>query len=65
MTQITKKVEVLYTYSTPDKSKKIQVDGNTTYFWIDGQIEASWPTDANEFIINVLNKHSHDQNINS
>jgi len=60
--QITKSVETLTTYSTPDKSMRIEVDGLTTYFWIDGQIEASWPTEANDFIMNVLNQHYNDQN---
>ena len=60
--QITKSVETLTTYSTPDKSMRIEVDGLTTYLWIDGQIEASWPTEANEFIMNVLNQHNNDQN---
>ena len=60
--QITKSVDILTTYATPDKSMSIQVDGSTTYFWIDGQIEASWPTQANEFIMNVLNQHHNEQN---
>ena len=60
--QITKSVETLTTYATQDKSMSIQVDGLTTYFWIDGQIEASWPTEANQFIMNVLNQHNNDQN---
>ena len=60
--QITKSVETLTTYSNEDKSMSIEVDGLTTYFWIDGQIEASWPTEANEFIMNVLNQHYNDQN---
>ena len=60
--QITKSVETLTTYATADKSMRIEVDGLTTYFWIDGQIEASWPTEANEFIMNVLNKHNNEQN---
>ena len=60
--QITKSVETLTTYSNVDKSMSIQVDGLTTYFWIDGQIEASWPTEANEFIMNVLTQHNNDQN---
>ena len=60
--QITKSVETLTTYSTADKSMSIQVDGLTTYLWIDGQIEASWPTEANQFIMNVLNKHHNEQN---
>ena len=59
---ITKSVEILYTYATEDKSMSIQVDGSTTYLWIDGQIEASWPTQANEFIMNVLNQHNNEQN---
>lgn len=59
---ITKSVETLTTYSTADKSMSIQVDGPTTYLWIDGQIEASWPTKANQFIMNVLNQHYNDQN---
>lgn len=59
---ITKTVETLTTYSTPDKSMRIEVDGLTTYFWVDGQIEASWPTEANDFIMNVLNQHYNDQN---
>lgn len=60
--QITKTVETLTTYSTPDKSMSIQVDGLTTYFWIDGQIEASWPTATNDFIMNVLIQHNNEQN---
>ena len=60
--QITKTVETLTTYSTPDTSMSIQVDGLTTYFWVDGQIEASWPTATNDFIMNVLNQHNNDQN---
>lgn len=60
--QITKSVETLTTYATEDKSMSIQVDGATTYFWIDGQIEASWPTKTNDFIMNVLNQHYNDQN---
>ena len=60
--QITKTVETLTTYSTADKTMRIEVDGLTTYFWIDGQIEASWPTEANQFIMNVLNQHNNDQN---
>ena len=60
--QITKTVETLTTYSTEDKTMRIEVDGLTTYFWIDGQIEASWPTEANQFIMNVLNQHYNDQN---
>ena len=60
--QITKSVETLTTYSTPDKSMSIQVDGLSTYLWIDGQIEASWPTATNDFIMNVLTQHYNDQN---
>ena len=60
--QITKTVETLTTYANADKSMRIEVDGLTTYFWIDGQIEASWPTEANQFIMNVLNQHNNDQN---
>lgn len=60
--QITISVETLTTYSTADKTMSIQVDGLTTYFWIDGQIEASWPTETNEFIINVLTQHYNEQN---
>lgn len=60
--QITKTVETLTTYSNADKSMRIEVDGLTTYFWVDGQIEASWPTEANEFIMNVLNQHYNEQN---
>ena len=60
--QITKSVETLTTYSNEDKSMSIQVDGLTTYFWVDGQIEASWPTATNEFIMNVLNQHNNEQN---
>lgn len=59
---ITKSVETLTTYSNADKSMRIEVDGLTTYFWIDGQIEASWPTEANDFIMNVLNQHNNEQN---
>ena len=59
---ITKTVETIITYSTPDKSMSIEVDGLTTYFRIDGEIEASWPTEANEFIMNVLNRHYNEQN---
>lgn len=59
---ITKSVETLTTYATPDKSMSIQVDGLTTYFWVDGQIEASWPTATNEFIMNVLTQHNNEQN---
>ncbi len=54
---ITKTVDILYTYATEDKSMSIEVDGSTTYLWVDGKIEASWPTATNEFIMNVLNKH--------
>ena len=61
--QITKSVDILYTYSTPDKSMSIEVDGLTTYFRIDGEIEASWPTEANDFIMNVLTQHNNEQNI--
>ena len=61
--QITKTVDILYTYSTQDKSMSIEVDGLTTYFRIDGEIEASWPTASNEFIMNVLNRHCNEQNI--
>lgn len=60
--QITKSVETLTTYATADKSMSIQVDGLTTYFWIDGQIEASWPTETNDFIMNVLTQHHNDKN---
>ena len=60
--QITKSVDILTTYSTPDKSMRIEIDGLTTYFWVDGQIEASWPTEANQFIMNVLTQHYNDQN---
>ena len=60
--QITKTVDILYTYATKDKSMSIEVDGLTTYFRIDGEIEASWPTEANEFIMNVLNRHYNEQN---
>ena len=59
---ITKNVETLITSSTPDKSMSIQVYGLTTYLWIDGQIEASWPTNCNWFIINVLTQHNYEQN---
>lgn len=59
---ITKSVDILTTYATPDKSMSIQVDGPTTYLWIDGQIEASWPTATNDFIMNVLTQHYNDQN---
>ena len=59
---ITKTVDILYTYSTQDKSMSIEVDGLTTYFRIDGEIEASWPTASNEFIMNVLNQHQNEQN---
>jgi hypothetical protein len=60
---ITKTVDILYTYSTQDKSMSIEVDGLTTYFRIDGEIEASWPTEANDFIMNVFNRHYNEQNI--
>jgi hypothetical protein len=60
--QITKTVETLITYATQDKSMSIEVDGLTTYFRIDGEIEASWPTASNEFIMNVLNQHQNEQN---
>ena len=60
---ITKSVDILYTYATQDKSMSIEVDGLTTYFRIDGEIEASWPTASNEFIMNVLNQHNNEQNI--
>lgn len=60
--QITKTVEILFTYATEDKSMSIQVDGPTTYLWIDGQIVASWPTETNDFIMNVLNQHYNEQN---
>lgn len=60
--QITKSVDILTTYANENKSMSIQVDGLTTYFWIDGQIEASWPTEANDFIMNVLTQHNNDQN---
>jgi hypothetical protein len=60
--QITKTVETLITYATQDKSMSIEVDGLTTYFRIDGEIEASWPTESNEFIMNVLNRHYNEQN---
>lgn len=59
---ITKSVDILYTYATEDKSMSIEVDGLTTYFWIDNKIEASWPTEANDFIMNVLTQHNNDQN---
>ena len=59
---ITKSVDILTTYATQDKSMSIQVDGSTTYFWIDGQIEASWPTATNKFIMNVLTQHNNEQN---
>ena len=59
---ITKTVDILYTYATQDKSMSIEVDGLTTYFRIDGEIEASWPTEANDFIMNVLVKHNYEQN---
>jgi len=60
---ITKSVDILYTYATKDKSMSIEVDGLTTYFRIDGEIEASWPTEANDFIMNVFNRHYNEQNI--
>ena len=60
---ITKTVETIITYSTKDKSMSIEVDGLITYFRIDGQIEASWPTEANDFIMNVFNRHYNEQNI--
>ena len=60
---ITKTVDILYTYATKDKSMSIEVDGLTTYFRIDGEIEASWPTEANDFIMNVFNRHYNEQNI--
>ena len=59
---ITKSVETVITYSTPDKTMSIEIDGLTTYFRIDGEIEASWPTASNDFIMNVLNQHHNDQN---
>lgn len=59
---ITKSVEILTTYATQDKSMSIEIDGLTTYFRIDGQIEASWPTATNDFIMNVLNQHNNEQN---
>ena len=59
---ITKTVETIITYSTQDKSMSIEVDGLTTYFRIDGEIEASWPTASNEFIMNVFNRHYNEQN---
>jgi hypothetical protein len=59
---ITKTVDILYTYATKDKSMSIEVDGLTTYFRIDGEIEASWPTEANDFIMNVFNRHYNEQN---
>jgi hypothetical protein len=59
---ITKTVDILYTYATQDKSMSIEVDGLTTYFRIDGEIEASWPTEANDFIMNVFNRHYNEQN---
>jgi len=59
---ITKTIDILYTYATQDKSMSIEVDGLTTYFRIDGEIEASWPTASNEFIMNVLNRHYNEQN---
>jgi hypothetical protein len=60
---ITKTVETIITYSTPNKSMSIEVDGLTTYLRIDGEIEASWPTASNDFIMNVLNRHYNEQNI--
>jgi len=60
--QITKTVETLITYATQDKSMSIEVDGSTTYLWVDGKIEASWPTATNEFIMNVLTQHNNEQN---
>jgi hypothetical protein len=60
--QITKSVDILTTYATEDKSMRIEVDGLSTYFWVDGQIEASWPTASNEFIMNVLTQHHNEQN---
>lgn len=60
--EITKSVDILYTYATQDKTMSIQVDGSTTYLWVDGQIEASWPTNCNWFIINVLTQHNNEQN---
>jgi hypothetical protein len=60
--EITKSVDILYTYATQDKTMSIQVDGSTTYLWVDGQIEASWPTATNHFIMNVLNQHHNEQN---
>jgi len=59
---ITKSVDILYTYATKDKSMSIEVDGLTTYFRIDGEIEASWPTATNKFIMNVLTQHNNEQN---
>ncbi len=59
---ITKTVETIITYSTQDKSMSIEVDGLTTYFRIDGEIEASWPTASNDFIMNVFNRHYNEQN---
>lgn len=59
---ITKTVDILYTYATQDKSMRIEVDNLTTYLWVDGQIEASWPTASNDFIMNVLVKHNYEQN---
>ena len=59
---ITKTVDILYTYATKDTSMSIQVDGLTTYLWVDGQIEASWPTASNDFIMNVLTQHHNEQN---
>ena len=59
---ITKTIDILYTYATENKSMSIEVDGLTTYFRIDGEIEASWPTASNDFIMNVLVKHNYEQN---
>jgi hypothetical protein len=59
---ITKTVDILYTYATENKSMSIEVDGLTTYFRIDGEIEASWPTASNDFIMNVFNRHYNEQN---
>ena len=59
---ITKTVDILYTYATQDKTMSIEVDGLTTYFRIDGEIEASWPTASNDFIMNVFNRHYNEQN---
>ena len=60
--EITKSVEILTTYATQDKTMSIEIDGLETYFRIDGEIEASWPTASNEFIMNVLNQHNNEQN---